>query len=166
MDLILVCMLDLLSWGYNDMARTGYISVNGKVVFVTTKNVSPTYPIGVTLGILNVDNCTVVKIQTFNTYANATQTTALLSYISNVQNGSVLIAVTSDETRNKLASALPILQANGVNPTILNYRGKFAFVSQIGGNAGYAAETRNSSDGNVELFVRVKSNCILSQYYC
>jgi len=149
------CKLDVLSWGMEDQYNLGHIIVNGVVAFDTTSS-SNSWKTGVSVGILDYDNCTLINVTSFNTYCCGDQTAAFISYISNVQNGSILVAITSDEPWSALQSAYPILELNGVNTGILGYRGKFAFVSQVRGEAGYVTETRNRSSGNVQLFVHVQ----------
>jgi len=163
------CTLDVLSWGLDDQLHFGHIILNGVVAF-EAPSATGSWITGVSIGILNYDNCTLINIRTFDTYCCGDQTAALVSYISNVQNGSILVAVTSDEPWSALQSAYPILKSNGVDTGILGYRGKFAFVSQVGGEAGYVAETRNSSSGNVQLFVHVQGigsvDSHTNKYYC
>jgi len=147
--------LDLLSWGFDDQYQFAHIIVNGVVAFETTSSTG-SWVTGVSVGILNYDDCALNNITTFDTYCCGNQTAALISYISNLQNGSILVAITSDDPFTSLLSAYPILESNGVNTGLLGFRGKFAFISQVGGEAGYVAETKNSSSGNVQLFVHVQ----------
>ena len=43
---------------------------------------------------------------------------------------------------------------------MVNYQGKFAFVSQIGGSGGYVAETSSSGGGIVHLIVKVQGTLV------
>jgi len=133
------------------------MAVNGKVYLDTSKN-NAVYDVGVSVAIFNYDNCTLTNVKSFDTYTfdYSGATAALISYISNVHNGSILVAITSDDPWKQIQPAYPLLEPNGVDTSILGYRGKFAFVSQVGGKAGFVAETKNSSFGNVQLYVCVQ----------
>jgi len=90
------CLLDLLSWGYPNVQTYGHIIVNGELVRNTSScSTYQCYAPGVKMAGLALETCTMTRIQSFNTYYSSYDTTALIKYISNVANGSIIVGVTN-----------------------------------------------------------------------
>jgi len=95
----------------------------------------------------------------FNTDDSSDSTTALISYISNVTNGSIIVGVTLDEPWQYLAPAFQQLSSFGVNTSQLNFRSSFAFVAQVFGGQGqasYVAVTKPNGLDSAQMIVQVQ----------
>ena len=123
----------MISRGDSDGAKppTGpfpasYISVDGSTIFSTMQR-------GVTSAILTPNNCSLSNIANFDTYASYSNTTALMSYVSNLPVCTLILGITYDEPELRFSPAYPLFQSElGINLTTLQYRGKFAFMAVIG----------------------------------
>ena len=108
----------------------GGISLNNNVV-LKTPNVFQTR--GFNIIELNVGNCSVSSYHNFDTYAAASQSTALANYINSLSMKTVLVGVTADEPQAALnAAAMNALLAIGVNVNGLTFGGKVSFIAQVG----------------------------------
>lgn len=106
------------------------------------------YHRGVATAILDPVKCTSSNYLNFDTYGSVDNTINLTNYVTNLSVGTILQGITQDEPSYLLASAVPTLQkVLNVNVSSLYFRGKFAFVAQIG-NTGMTVSSVQPSGGN------------------
>jgi hypothetical protein len=92
---------------------------------------------GVTIFKVDPFTCSVIESRTFDTWASASDATALANYMNNAAMGDVLVGVTFDEPTDKLDNALYALNDFGVPVSDVGEHGSFAFV----GLKGYSSQT-------------------------
>jgi len=131
----------------------GFIAVDTECTSVTTSSNNR----GFNIVQLNVASCAISSTMVFDTFADYTQSTELANYINGLPMSTVLIGVTADEARIYLESnAINALLGIGVDATGLQYRGKIAFVAQIGRPTAAVMATAPRGGHNVKLSVSVK----------
>jgi hypothetical protein len=109
------------------------------VVWLTTSMNVPTR--GFNTVEVDVGNCSVISIRNFDTYASTDNSDALANYVFGLSATTTLVGVTADEASTSLTDqARAALLALGVNVTLLAYRGKVAFVAQVGRSSATAME--------------------------
>jgi hypothetical protein len=89
------------------------------------------------LSILEIDpiNCRLMATQHFNTFSSSSAAaTDLISYLTLVAKGTVLVGVTAYDAMTSLSSALTALSTIGVPVADVQVKGSFAFVAQKGRN--------------------------------
>jgi Interleukin-like EMT inducer len=128
----------------------GYVRINGRYVHNATAPGSPYR--GIHLEILNPFNCSTSGNRTFDTHAQSADSDALVSYLSGLPRGTILIAVSFDEAANNLKSdARAVLTGIGANVTGIAYRSKFTLITVIGNPQ--SALFRMMPDGGDNLFL-------------
>jgi hypothetical protein len=156
------CLVETMAWGYDDtpnyQTAIGYITVNG-VVWLTTPFTPVDYSRrGFNTVELHLDDCSVRNIRHFDTYGP--DSTSLASYINDLPTFTVLVGVTADDAQSRLQQAAQdALFAIGVNVTHLSFRGKVAFVAQVGQPSAAVMNLAGPYGNNVKL------NVIVSRKY-
>jgi len=88
------------------------------------------------VGTLLVDpfSCSVREVHQYDTYTSYPVNSAveLSNYLQQLNNGSIVVAVTGDEPTRKLADAWSTLQQFGADVSDVQFRGAFCFVAQKG----------------------------------
>ena len=119
----------MVSRGYKDIICYGSdatISINGKTIVSTDTR-------GVTIATLNPTSCTLSDVSTFDPYASVSNTQALMTYVSSLHTGTFVLAITFDDPETNLSPSYSLLkQKLGVDLSSLQFRGKFAFMAQVG----------------------------------
>ena len=121
----------MISRGDNDLAWIGYlppsyIIIDGSTALSTTSR-------GVILVVLDAVNCILLSNASFDTHASVAETDALMSYVCNLPVFTFLLGITHDEPEQYLSPAYPMFESElGINLTTLKWRGKFAFMAQVG----------------------------------
>ena len=80
----------------------------------------------------------------------------MATYINTIPLNTVLIGITSDDAQNNLTqSARSALMAIGVNVTGLQFRGKVAFVAQIGRPTVTVSQVSPSGGASLKIILNV-----------
>ena len=142
-----------MSWGFNDTVKgNGYISVRRNTVSKKITNER-----GFNIVELNVRKCSISDVHTLDTYDSSAR--IVTNYITNLPTLTVLIGVTADEASNNLEINLKnALLSIGVNVTGLEYRGKVAFVAQVGRPALTVMKMSPRFGDSVKITVNVQGN--------
>lgn len=157
----IACVLDLLSYGYLDTnGMTAALRINSVTAFSTTYSGLPFYR-GVIMSELNLETCTVVNTTVFDTNINSE---GLVAYIQRIQVGRIMVAITADEPYSQLGAATSTLTSLGLDLSPLNYRGKFAFVTQIGSPSKTVSLVKPSRGTNAHIGVRVQGIKIFTEF--
>ena len=117
--------------------RTGYVKLNGDVVWQGSWCGSGSNPRGVNTLLIDPFSCSVQQSRRFDTFSSSVASRQLRDYILQLNHGSVIVGVTADEPRRRLSNALSALRQIGVDVDDVQYRGSFAFIAQ----KGYRAKT-------------------------
>jgi len=141
-----------LSWGFEDLVTgNGYIAVDSNTQTIGNR--------GCNIVQLNSVSCSISSVLSFDTHADATKSTDLANYITGLPTSTVLIGATIDEASWSLNTmAIDALLGIGVNVTGLEYRGKLAFVAQIGRPEATVMKLYPRYGHNLELAVSVRGN--------
>jgi len=132
-----VCQIHLQAWGFDDCnGRNGYIIVGGKNIINTTRTTTYTGR-GFFIAVVNFAACSASGYTNYDTYGSSAAATALATYLQGLSANTVIVCVTADSVNSannqNLAGAVPALQKIGIaDAATLDYRGKLAFVAQIG----------------------------------
>jgi hypothetical protein len=82
---------------------------------------------------LVLSDCSAINVRHFDTHGNVVEVNALTAYISGLSSNTVLVGVTADTAEAALTTAArQALLGIGVDMTQLSYRGKLAFIAQVG----------------------------------
>ena len=87
------------------------------------------YKRGINMVVVDPIQCSADDPQSFDTYASSV---SLVTYLSSLSNGIILVGVTCDEPFLSLTPALPLLLSMGVDVSDVGYRGMLAFILQKG----------------------------------
>jgi len=141
-----------LSWGMDDLVtRNGYIAVDSNSQTIGNR--------GFNIVQLNSVSCSISSALSFDTHVDATKSTDLANYITGLPTSAVLIGATIDEASRSLNTiAINALLGIGVNVTGLEYRGKLAFLAQIGRPEATVMKIYPRYGHNLELAVSVRGN--------
>ena len=101
-----------------------------------------TYNRGINTVILDAMSCTTRDLRWFDTYSSTNHTGEVpsnpgttqdfINYFNGLPSGTVLLAISCDDSFQELGSALPMLKTAGVDVSDVGFRGMFAFVLQNG----------------------------------
>jgi hypothetical protein len=125
------CLISAVVFGMEDTER---LILASKL----TVNEKPTPLTGSTnfrgISILHLDpcDCTLYGHKLFDTFGSAQGSTDLVSYLSNLRDGAVVVGVSDDEASSSLDPAKEPIKAFGVNLDALGYRHKVFFLIQKG----------------------------------
>jgi len=146
------CVVTALAWGYNDLIiSNGYISAG--VWTASTNNR------GFNIALLNVTSCSVSSTMTFDTYLRSSKSIDLANYINSLPISTILVGVTADEAIRYLeTNGKAALNSIGANVNGLLYRGKVAFVAQIGQQSATLSRTAAPGGNNVQISVTIRGN--------
>jgi len=136
------CHIEVRSWGNDDADdKSGYLKVNGQMIVNTTY--TPRCLRGVYLAAINAPKteyypqsyCEVFFFYNFDTHGDKNASRDMLTIISTLRQGQILIGFTADEPSQYLRTAVPKLQELGfstASEVAHSYRSKFIFVAWIG----------------------------------
>jgi hypothetical protein len=151
-----VCQIELQAWGFDDSnGKSGYIKVGGATVIVTTR--TTTYSgRGFFVSVVNFATCSASGYTNYDVYGSAAAATTLAKYLQGLSANTIIAVVTADSVNSvsntNLAAAVPTLKQIGIaDAGTLDYRGKLAFVAQIG-NPSITVEgllPRNATNVNI-----------------
>jgi len=86
-----------------------------------------------TVELANLQTCSAANPQQYDTCGDATAAGVLAAYIGGLKVGSILVGGSADDAQASLGwNAMQALATIGVDVSTLVFRGKFAFVAQIG----------------------------------
>jgi len=124
------CSIEVKSYGCCT-DQLGYVRLNGVAVWQAAQQGTYLNLLGVSIMTINPLTCSPSQLRRFDTRKPA-HATALSDYLQEVNDGSVIVGVTGQDPRSKLANALPMLQLFGIDVADVQRRGSFAFISQKG----------------------------------
>jgi len=135
-DFHLKCNIDIVAYsgyvGPCSGSNDGHVDINGRRVWEAGWcSLKPNLR-GINTMILDPIDCSVSDLRRFDTWWNISGTHDFISYFDYFHTGALLIGVTGDEPTRYLEPALPRLRAAGVRVEDVQFRGSFAFVTQIG----------------------------------
>ena len=135
------CVVKMVSYGYQDCGfyygswPPSTLKANGsEIIYALTR--------AIYLAALNPLRCTVTNIGSFDTSQfegdypdySVNNTAAMVDFVNNTPNGTIIVSIMYDDvTSPALQSEYPfLLDKLGVDLSALEFRGKFAFVAQVG----------------------------------
>jgi len=139
-----------LSWGFGDSATfNGYITAG-----ITTTSTNNR---GFTIAQLNVTSCSISSTMSFDIWLSTSESINMANYINGLPMSTVLIGVTADEPSRYLeTNAKTALRSLGVDVSGLVFRGKVAFVVQIGRPSVRVSRIASSGGNNLQISVTVR----------
>ena len=145
-----MCLIEMRSWGKNDMKKIGYIRVNGNLV----ANLSQDTGRGFNIVELNSSDCSTSASLYFDTHGNILH--RMNDYLRSLPANVTLLGVTVDEAFNRLGkNTMRTLSALGINS--LYNRGKLIFVATKGRPELSVADSTRSGGRNLQVYVSVAS---------
>jgi len=110
--------------------------VGGATVVDTTRSAAYNGR-GFFIAVVNFATCSTAGFTNYDTYASAAAATTLSKYLQGLSANTVIVAVTADSVNSvsnaNLKAAVSTLEKIGIaDASTLDYRGKLAFVAQIG----------------------------------
>lgn len=170
------CEVETLAWGKDDNALgtsvVGYVIVNGVRRLDTTWNEDTR---GFSTIELALGSCSTTNLRRFDTYGSKGDSDALGSYVKSLPSRTILIGVTADSSEGALTSAAKdALNGIGVNVYSLSYRGKVAFVAQVGRPSAAVMHIAPLGGNSVKMNVLIISrlyvyymncNCVVLNLY-
>jgi len=147
-----------LAWGTDDLIISdGYISAGSTTVW-TSDSPDNLYR-GFNIALLNVTTCSISSTMTFDTFLSSTNSINLANYINGLPMSTILVGVTADEASSSLeTNGQAALNSIGANVNGLLYRGKVAFVAQIGQQSATLSRTAAPGGNNVQISVTIRGN--------
>lgn len=158
------CEVELLSLGKNDSVtdRNSYISI----VSPTTTTQSTRDRRGISTIELSTVNdghtCLFANFHTFDTYESGTYADQLADYINTLPLSTVVLGASYDDASKHLNdNAKSALLSIGVNATTLEFRGKLAFIAQIGRPLSTIAQVAPRYGDSLKIRVLLNGSTIL-----
>jgi hypothetical protein len=129
------CFIETRSWSFNtpnDTNYVGYLTVNS-VVWPTIAATTSYTGRGFNTVELVLSTCSTKNFRHFDTYENTTYSDAFFTYLSGLPETTILVGATADEATISLTDAARnALLTIGVDVSQLEFRGKAAFIAQVG----------------------------------
>ena len=128
------CSIEAQAFSANNNSETryGYVKLNG--VAVWRASWMGEYPVsrGANMFVVDTATCALQDARNFDTYDSSRAAVQLSEYLRALSIGTVLVGVSCDEASRYLMSALPALNALGVDVSDVGDRGAWAFVAEKG----------------------------------
>jgi len=133
-----VCTVDALAYSaYGSIddctPKVGHVTLNGELVWrgswcETFDNLR-----GVNVLLIDPFRCSVQETRSFDTHLSSSSARRMRDYLRQLDDGSVIVAVSADEATNHLGIVETVFQRHyGVRVHDVRYRGSFAFIAQKG----------------------------------
>ena len=120
--------MELRSWGKFDDSteRYGYIKVN-------QHNIPGPRFRGITVAkFTSLSTCQLGNLTSYDTYKSAVNARDLRDWLASVEEGSIVIGVSTDDSSTEIEPARAIFTSMGIDITAMDLRWRFAFVTQVG----------------------------------